>query len=166
LTQGSGLVTAPTSLYPASTQWPTGSTLAVRFRTAGLTDPLNGDFRQLTSSIYNSGGTHHALDGLAYGFDQDANEQARGVIRTPRALAITGTTASIAVTVPDPGAPCSVAYSTTGGPPWTVTTADTTNSRQRSIPVSGLNPLTSHSYQVWCSGVAPTPTHSFETRNP
>jgi hypothetical protein len=160
---GSALVTAPTGQYPAATRWPAGATLAARYQTTGFANRSGGDFRLSYNSLFQSGGANHAGDGLAYGIDQDANEQARGVITHGHAVSITRTSAVITATVPTPGGACSVAYSSTGGPPWTVTAADTSNSRPRSIALSGLSAFTVYSYQVWCPGGPPTATEIFRT---
>ena len=106
-------------------------------------------------------------DGKDPGVDVVELKAALGLVDTPRALDITDTAATIAVTVHDgaTGVACIVGYGTATTPPsWSRSSADTTASRFRSIALSGLSSATTYNYQVWCNGMAATETAQFQTR--
>ena len=144
-----------------------GSTVADRATNSGLVG--TGQIIDFTMKYAGTfrGKDVPTTDGLDPGVDVVQLKADLGLVDAPRALGITDTAATIAVTVHDgaTGASCIVGYGTATTPPsWSRSSADTTASRFRSIGLTGLSSGTTYNYQVWCNGMAVTATAQFQTR--
>jgi hypothetical protein len=65
---------------------------------------------------------------------------------------VSSTTATISAFVPEAGEKCYVGYGTSNAAgTWTWTAANTANSRERNIAVSGLTPQTRYFYSMACA---------------
>lgn len=137
---------------------------------AGLSQPANVALLKLLPSFaprYDSplkAGAHNSYDGRGLGVNMDQLLQAQGAIQNVRALSITASSASIAAYVPDAGTNCYAGYGTSSDvTTWTWTAANTTNSRSRSIGLSGLSAHTQYFYGLGCYSTVITPAQSFFT---
>ncbi|HUS07451.1 MAG TPA: hypothetical protein VMZ52_14180 [Bryobacteraceae bacterium] len=143
---------------------PTQSTVPARIASVKWKAPATLNLRLEDDSPYRPGGTFRATDNLDIGMNQDALENALGWANNVRVLSLTASSASIAFHAPDPGAACYVGYGASPDPTtWPRTEADSSATQERSISVTGLDPGTVYSFQVWCSGTAPTSTQTVTT---
>jgi hypothetical protein len=142
----------------------TESNVAGRIAAAGWSSPASANFRFSAGSPYIAGGASAGNDGKELGANIDQLEDAQGRIKNVNASSITSANASITFHSPDSGTPCYVGYGTNPDPvTWIVTPSETSPSQERTIAISSLSGATAYSYQVWCSGAAPTATATFRT---
>ena len=145
-----------------------GATVASRATNTGLIGTTQViDFAMKYASSFR-GKDIPTTDGKDPGVDVVQLRADLGMIDPPRALNVSTTTATIAVTVHDgaTGASCRVGYGLVSSPAsWSGrSAANTTASRFRSIGLTGLASGTTYNYQVWCDGMSPTATAQFRTK--
>jgi hypothetical protein len=151
-------ISAAAALYPASTYFPQGSTLANRISQTNWFSPANYNFRLNSQSAYCSGCTHPASDGLDVGANVDALEAAQGKVSNVHVYGVSTNAATIGFLAPD-STGCSVDWGAsnflTGSGSWT-RVANSGGTRVQSVALSGLPSATPIYYRVNCAVMQPS----------
>jgi hypothetical protein len=121
----------------------------IKFAATNITGKYTGlDLRLAAPSPY----LKTATDGTQAGANLEQLQRAQGTIIQLRPLMVSSTTATISAFVPEAGEKCYVGYGTSNAAgTWTWTAANTANSRERNIAVSGLTPQTRYFYSMACA---------------
>ncbi len=145
---------------------PNGNSLSanlgiIRFSASNTLGTYTGlDLRLSSQSPYLASST----DGTQAGADLEKLQQAQSRIIQLRPLTVSSTGATIAAFVPRAGDACSVGYGTSNlAGSWTWTAPDTTNSRQRNIPITGLTSQTKYFFSMSCTHTAMPSIEDFRT---
>jgi len=151
-------ISAAAALYPASTYFPQGSTLANRISQTNWFSPAKQNFRLNSQSAYCSGCTHPASDGLDVGANVDALEAAQGKVSNVHVYGVSTNAATIGFLAPD-STGCSVDWGAsnflTGSGSWT-RVANSGGTRVQSVALSGLPSATPIYYRVNCAVMQPS----------
>jgi len=120
----------------AAQLFPAGDTRAAREANVNWVNPAAGNFQLNSGSSYAGKGT----DGLDIGLNMTGLTAAQGTISSISATTSGGST-TVTFSTPDVGTSCWVAYGQRGAPlsSYTLSSADNSQSMQRSIAVPGLN---------------------------
>jgi hypothetical protein len=139
------------------------SALFVRYTNSST----NNDLRLRSTSPYCSGCASPGTDGKDLGVDVTALRKAQGIMDNFRPISITSSGFTAAFHMSDPGAACTVIYDTAGTALASMahqSSADTTNSTERAIAITGLSSGTAYDWYVACVGATIQPGPGVRTR--
>ena len=148
--------------YPSPLQnYIPGGQGTIKFSATNNTGTYKGlDLRLAAQSPYIKTST----DGTQAGANMEQLQQAQGRIIQLRPLTVAATSATISAFVPDAGRECYVGYGTSEAvASWTWTPADSANTRQRNVPISGLTSQTRYFYSMACAHTAMPSIEVFRT---